>query len=396
MGDLNAQRQTEGLSRVALDVRMWRHSGIGSYLRGLAGEMARSEAVPRLVCLGPDSLAREAAGLREEWEAAEFSRGVYSPAEQLLAPRARPEWALYHAPHYNFPLRWPRERPLVATVHDLIHLESANRLKRAYMRFFLNRLQARAGGNLRVIVGSRATRDRLLEAAPRLVPEAVRRVPYGVGPHFLEAAPPSDERLSSWREERGLPESYLLMVGTALPHKNHEFVLRALAPLYADGRMDCPLVLCGPDEAERERYRKLANELSAKIPLFSPRLDPGSPLPDAEMPLLYAAASVLVFPSLEEGFGLPVIEAQTMGTPAVVSDRPAPREAGGEDGALYFDPVDPESFRDALERVLSDGALRERVIREGRLNAKTFTWAAAAKGTCEIYRELAGDEIICS
>ena len=108
--------------------------------------------------------------------------------------------------------------------------------------------------------------------------------------------------------------------------------------------------------------------------MFSPRLDPGSPLPDAEMPLLYAAASVLVFPSLEEGFGLPVIEAQTMGTPAVVSDRPAPREAGGETGALYFDPTDPESFRDALERILSDGALRERIVREIERHSVSLTF----------------------
>ena len=374
------------VGRVALDVRMWRHSGIGSYLAGLTEAFADLENPPRLTCLGPDRITREALRPRRwRWEAVRFAAPVYSLAEQVLSPRPRHDWALYHAPHYNFPLRWPDKRPLVVNVHDLIHLDSSSRVKRAYQRFFLTRLQARAArAEVCVIVGSKATRDRLREAAPRLGEECVRHVPYGLSPRFF-APPPNRAALAAWRERRGLPADYLLMVGIGLPHKNHEFVLRALLPRYAEKRLDMPLVLCGIGEEGAKRYRRIVDGIAPGAPVaLVPRL------PRDEMPLLYAAAAVLIFPSLAEGFGLPVVEAQASGTPVLVSDRPAPREAGG-DAALYFDPTEGESFTAALERIVGDSALRADLVARGRARTASMTWARTAQQTAAIYRELAGD-----
>ena len=332
---------------IAIDVRMWRNSGIGSYLRGLLSEFAHLASVPRLNCLGSDELARKAAGLHPAWGKDNYEARVYSLGEQLWGPSPRSDISLYHAPHYNYPLRWPADRPLVVTIHDLIHLESSNPLKRAYLSYFLRRLQGRDGSRLRVIVGSRATRDQLLRTAPGLGGEQVRLVPYGISPQYL-AGRPGGEDLDRWRKSRGLPVDYLLMVGLALPHKNHEFVLRSLLPLYARKELDLPLVVCGIGEEGVRRYRRIAAEVAPEAPLIC--------LPhvaQSEMPLLYASAAALIFPSLIEGFGLPILEAQAMGTPALVSDRPAPREAGG-DAALYFDPTDSESLIATLRQFLSD------------------------------------------
>ncbi|HUT25480.1 MAG TPA: glycosyltransferase [Sumerlaeia bacterium] len=371
-----------------VDVRMWRHSGVGVYLRGTVEEMARLEQPPRLVCLGPDEWADDAAALHGQWRSARFNAPVYGIREQIFLPNPAPGWALFHAPHYNYPLRWPSNRPLVVTVHDLIHLDSPNRLKRLYMRFFLRRLQARAAkGTLKVLVGSNATRERLLEAAPQLSQENVRRIPYGLSRNFLKG-PPAPGEIEAWRARRRLPSDYLLMVGIALPHKNHEFVVRSLWKRGAGKGPVRPVVVCGMDPAGVERLRRIARESGPADALVSmPRL------PDAELPFLYAGATALVFPSLVEGFGLPIIEAQAMGVPTIVSDRPAPREAGG-DAAVYFDPTDGDSLVATVERVLSDADLRSGMTERGRRRVAGMTWAETARQTVEAYRELAGDGIV--
>lgn len=371
-------------SRLALDVRMWRHSGIGTYLRNLTAALRGLDCPPRLVCVGPAQPAQEAASWRAEWTAFDFNRPVYSLSEQILPPRFQPDWALFHAPHYNFPLRWPRERPLVVTIHDLIHGDSPDPLKRAYLRFFLRRLEARPLEKLRVITVSQATRNALLKRAPKLAEagdRVVRCVPNGVPSLFLESAPSRDE-IEAWRRRRNLPANYLLMVGIALPHKNHAFALRTLLARRGGETEPPPLVLCGVGERGAARLARLAKRLCSNPPaVFLPHL------PENEMPLLYAGASAILLPSLAEGFGLPILEAQAMGTPVLASDLPATREAGG-DAALYFDPADPESLTRALERLLRNGALREELVRKGRLRAREMTWAKAARATAEIYREL--------
>ncbi|MBN1867630.1 glycosyltransferase [Candidatus Sumerlaeota bacterium] len=382
-------------SRVALDVRMWRHSGIGSYLQGLTDEFALLDPSPRLACLGPRDIVAEAVAKSPAWKGVAFGAPVYSLREQIArpsAPSGAGDWALFHAPHYNFPLSWPSSRPLVVSVHDLIHLESRHPLKRAYVRFFLRRLERRPGESLVVVTGSQATRERLLEEASHLSPERVRLVPYGgLARRYLDASPSSEE-IARWRCRRGLPDKYFLMVGLDLPHKNHAFVVRALARMLEDGGdlAEHGLVLCGKgQEAAAQRCRSLIRSGSNSQSLSIVGL---SDLSAEEMPLLYAGASLLIFPSLVEGFGLPIVEAQAMRIPVVASDRPAPREAGG-DAARYFDPCDEDSLIESIGAVLADAAAREETIRRGRERAEGMSWASAARETAAIYRELAGDSV---
>ena len=375
-------------SRVALDTRMWRHSGIGTYLRGIATAMARLEAPPRLACLGSGALAHEAAALHPAWTEHPFDAKVYGLAEQLAPPAWGDDWALFHAPHYNFPLRWPASRPLVVTIHDLIHLDSPNPLKRLYMRTFLNRLQARdrSEGGLRVLAVSEATRMRLLERAPRLDAEHVRVVPHGLADAF-RAGPPDSEALTQWRESRDLPADYALMVGIGLPHKNHAFALEALATMKLRGGLPWPVVLCGCGEEGAARFRRMAQEngIGAEfraIPWLAPK----------ELPSLFAAAAVLIHPSLVEGFGLPILEAQAMGTPVVAADRPAPREASGQ-SAFFFDPVDTDSLIATLERMRADANLRGVFVQRGLQRTRNRSWEESARLTVETYVELAGPDI---
>ena len=363
---------------VAIDVRMWRHSGIGAYLRGMLRAMAAFPEPPDLLCLGPDpilsEIRSETGADQPKWQFEPFRAHPYSISEMFPPARTVRECSLYHAPHYNYPFFWPKGKKLVVTIHDLIHLESANPLKRQYMRFFLNRLQARSKDKTHIITGSQATRTILLQAAPRLDPSQVAHIPYGLGPQFLSPAI-TKEALEVFRCKWDLPEEFLLMVGIPLSHKNHEFALKAILPLVHQGKLP-PVVFCGAGENGKKLFSHLAPPSALH---FLGHLD------DAEMPLLYQCASALIFPSLVEGFGLPIVEALAMRTPVIVSDRPAPREAAGDAG-YFFDPCDAESLLSAIDKCLGDSDLRRVRAEIGLRRIADLTWHNTAMKTLDIYR----------
>lgn len=370
-------RKTDLPLPVALDGRMWHHSGIGVYLRELCQAMETLPCPPALTLLGPPE--ENGTG---PWQRVPFDAKIYGLREQLAFPPLSQQ--VLHTPHYNFPLGWSRKKGLAVTVHDLIHLRSAHPLKRFYLRYFLSRLVRRQGGPFRILTGSQATAQRLLEAAPGLKEKNLRLTPYGLRSLFREI-PPSEE-VARWKEARGLPADYILMVGIPLPHKNHELVLRRLALNWQSGQDGPPLVCAGMG---REGFARLKKKAHALCP--SPAITGLPWLEDHEMPLVYRAAAALVLPSLEEGFGLPIIEAQAMGTPVLASDRPATREAGG-DYALYFDPLDGESFWAAWGKLRDDSEFRERLCRGGVEWARSHRWEETARLTALAYEEI-GEEI---
>lgn len=174
---------------------------------------------------------------------------------------------------------------------------------------------------------------------------------------------------------RPLPERYVLFTGSRGQYKNWAFFVRAIAPLLRDERL-LHLVCTGDpfSAAEREYLRSLG--LSDSVL----RVSPG----EAGLQALYERAAVFVLPSLYEGFGLPVLEAFAAGCPAAVSGTSSLPEVGG-DAALYFDPKDGDSLRDAVGRLLSDTALRTELIARGKARVAEFTWEKTAAATIATY-----------
>ena len=113
-------------------------------------------------------------------------------------------------------------------------------------------------------------------------------------------------------------------------------------------------------------------------------------VPDEDLPALYAGAQALLFPSLYEGFGLPVLEAMACGTPVAASNASSVPEVGG-DGVLYFDPTDPEEMAGVVARLLRENALREEMARRGQRQAARFSWARAAAETAAVYAAVLSD-----
>ena len=341
------------MTRVLLDARKARDFGIGRYIVGLIGALARRGDFELQAVVHPrdrDLLPPGVAPILSE--AAHYSVGELVAVRKAIRS-ARPD--LFHAPHYVVPLAPPRRT--VVTIHDLMHLsraEHASPLKRIYARAMIGRAVRSAA---RIVTVSETARGELVGAFPSAAEKTVV-IPNGVGGEFFEAVP----------DAGGAP--YLLFLGNDKPHKNLDGLLAAFALLRA-AHPRLRLLLAGVPPGKRS----------------ASGVEPLGYVADAELPPLVAGARALVLPSFAEGFGLPVLEAQAAGTPVACSDIPVLRETSG-DAAVFFDPHAPESIARTVAALLRDEAERSRVRNLGRERAAAMTWDRAAARTASVYREV--------
>ncbi len=291
--------------------------------------------------------------------------------------RLLPEVTLFHATeHLLMPLRDIRT---VMTVHDLIFRslpEHHKPLNRWYLNATMPLYCKRAD---HIIAVSEATRRDLM-GAYHLPPEKITVVYEAAAPHFRPQPQAAQDRV---RATYGLPESYLLYVGTIEPRKNLERLLSAWAPLYLAG--ECPpLVIVG-------RRGWLSDGFFAALdacPAHDGVILTGY-VQDADLPALYSAATIFVFPSLYEGFGLPILEAMACGTPVICSNGSSLPEVAG-DAALTVDPMDVDAMRATLRELALDLALQSELTARGMQQASGFSWAQAVKQTLDVYDHMRG------
>jgi glycosyltransferase involved in cell wall biosynthesis len=350
-------------------------------------EVYARELIPELVAAAPGSrftafVNREAAAAQGPW--GELIPAVTVPVharsrvervraeQQLLAPLAAGAGVeVLHSLASTAPA-WGRFRRVV-TVHDLAYRlapEAHLGLLGLGMRVLVP-LAARRSH--RIIVDAQSTREDLRREL-RVAPAKVDVVPLGVGTG-RRAAPRPEAEIRSWLAAGERP--IVLSVSAKRPHKNLLRLIGALALIAPERRP--LLVIPGYPTAHEHDLRRRAADLgvAAEVRLLG-WIDAG------ELEGLYAAAACFVFPSLLEGFGLPVLEAMARGVPVACSGRGALGEVAGE-AALRFDPESEPAMAAAIERLLADRAEAERLRRAGLERAARFTWAATAAGTLASY-----------
>lgn len=263
----------------------------------------------------------------------------------------------------------PPSAPIVATVHDLAFLRDPSQYTRRGVMFFRRAIELARRDATLVICPSRATFDDCLANGFDL--SRLRLVPWGIA---VEPAGPS--AVAGARARFGISGRYVLWTGTIEPRKNLRVLLEAMARLDRD---DLTLVLVGPDgwnESLETRLARLGDRVQAV----------GFVDPDS-LRALYAGAEVFCYPSTEEGFGLPVLEAMAQGTPVVTSSGTATAEVAGEAGVLV-DPRDVDGLVAALGRLFDDPVERERLGTDGQRRAtEHFSWAATAHALAAVYEE---------
>ncbi len=265
----------------------------------------------------------------------------------------------------------PRTRPIVLSLHDLAYLHEPAHFTPRGLRFFRRGLAlARAEADL-VLCPSRATMADCVQAG--FDTARLRLVPLGV-----RIEPASVEAVRRVRRAYGL-DRYVLSVGTMEPRKNLPLLLEAFR---RQGRADLQLAVVGP--------RGWNESLTAHVDGIAARVRLLGFVPAVDLAALYAGAEVFCFPSLREGFGLPILEAMAQGTPVVTSAGTSTEELATGAG-LVVDPRDPDAVAGAIAAVLDDPAMAQRLARAGRERAARYPWAATARLVAAAYREAAGD-----
>jgi len=275
---------------------------------------------------------------------------------------------LLHCPSFVAP--WRVSMPYVVTVHDA----ATRRFPRDHpmeWRFYDRQLMpSRLRAASCVITGSDFAR-REVASAYGLDDERVVAVPYGLDRRYLAAG-------ESAPDSAGGP---LLFPGAPIGRKNLDVVLRVMAatpPLHGS-----TLEISGAVASDFPHYERMIAELGlqSRVRWLGQVTD---------MYAVIARSSVVVYPSLYEGFGFPPLEAMALGAPVVASNRGSLPEVLG-DGALLVDPEDDRAVADAIESVLTRVDVRERLRRAGRVRARTFTWEKCATMTLDVYREVLND-----
>ena len=294
------------------------------------------------------------------------------PLEDLMLPLLRKRVDLFHGLNQRLPpCTFPRT---VATFHDLFVM-TADYSTPEFRLHFTKLAQDTAQRSDHIIAVSRYTAGSVAELLSyplehiSVVHHGVRRVPRI-----------ADDELRRFRLTHDLEAPFILHVGTLQKRKNIERLLEAFEQIQSPTR----LVLAGSDGYGSDRIldRLETSSAASRIRRFGyvhrPLLD-----------RLYRAADVLAFPSLEEGFGLPVLEAMSAGLPVVTSNRSALSEVAG-DAALLVNPEDPCEIRSAIEEALEEGPTRRRLINAGSRREQEFSWFKAARETLQVYRRLLG------
>jgi glycosyltransferase involved in cell wall biosynthesis len=308
------------------------------------------------------------------------------PARLLFQQVALPAMALgarldvVHSPSFIMPLLRGRQRHLL-TVYDMTffsHPECHQALRRSgpYRWAILTSLRR---AHL-VSVPSRSTRDAVLRFVPDVGPEKLRVVPPGIDSDF---SPRSSDEVRELRRRLGLERPYVLYLGTLEPRKNLPRLVEAFARLARRPGRDEQLVLAGVLGWDSEPL--LAAIAGSGMPERIRRL---GYVDGADLPALLTGAELFVYPSLEEGFGFPPLEAMACGTPTVASDTSSLAEnlAGA---AELVPPTDVDVLAETVARLLADPARRVELGRRGLERAAAFRWEATAAATVACYCELA-------
>ncbi len=319
----------------------------------------------------------------DNFKIAPLNSFAYPDWEQIALPFAvnKHEVDLLHCTANTAPLFC--NKPLVLTLHDIIYLENLSFSGSAYQNF----------GNLyrrwvvpgvihkcdAIITVSEFEKENITEAL-KIPAEKVHVVYNAANPVFRVYE--DRNLLNNIADKYALPKEFILFFGNTAPKKNTQRVLQAYAQ-YAKRVIDpIPLVVTDCDKPYITRLLEEANA----VDLLSRIILPGY-VSFEDMPYLYNLATLFLYPSLRESFGMPILESMQCGTPVITSSTSAMPEIAGED-AMLVDPYHPEQIANAIDKLLSDNNLYKSKVKHGFEQAARFSWKNAAQQVLDIYQQV--------
>jgi len=368
--------------RIAIDARKLHDFGIGTYIRNLLKYVAvfDPDTTYVVICRPQDQQAIRQ--LSRNFSPVPDTSKPYSIREQFSIPLrlAAAKVDVFHAPHYVLPPLVPCRS--VVTIHDCIHLMFPqylpNRLAYIYARTSLALAARRAS---RVLTVSETSKSDILRYCT-IPADRITVVPNALDERL--AVPPPDEEIRRTRERYQLDCPFALYVGNIKPHKNLERLIEAFHLVRREGFERLKLLIIGDQISKFPRLRRAVDRYKLhKHVRFLGFVG------EDTLAALYRLATVFVFPSLYEGFGLPPLEAMASGCPVVTSNVSSLPEVVG-DAAVLVDPYSAASIANGIQQVLTDGELRAQLRDRGFARARAFSWEASVRRTIDVYREVAG------
>jgi glycosyltransferase involved in cell wall biosynthesis len=293
----------------------------------------------------------------------------------LLALARKDRLDLFHGPVNVVPPGLPC--PSVVTIHDLALLRFPEQVTKKRYRYLSRTISASVKRASRVVTVSESTKRDIVELLSTEA-EKIAVTPLGVDERFRRL---DREGLARFREQAGIEGPFALFVGTLEPRKNLTRLLEAFALIANDVAHD--LVVIGPEGWLTSEIHETASRLIKRG-----RVQFRGFVPDGQLPAWYSACDLFAYPSLYEGFGLPVLEAMACGAPVLTSNDSALPEVVG-DAAVTVDPSSVDAIAEGMKRVLTNVELADDLGRRGPYRAKNFTWSRTAELTVAAYREVA-------
>lgn len=365
--------------KIGIDARKLTDFGIGTYIQNLIRTLAAREDDNSYVLFVGPSHEGLLADLPDNFKLVIERSPVYSVRELVaLSWRLRRlKLDLYHATHYVLPA-WVPCRAVV-TIHDIIHLLYPQFLPGPLAFLYAQRMIRRSliRGD-QIIAGSQNTKSDLMEYF-EVSGRKINVVYYGVAERFSD--PLDEDEVRAKLEPFGLEPGYALFVGNPKPHKNLDNVVKAFARALELGPADSRLVCVGNRESRDFKIQRRAEQLN-----ISDRVHLLGHVDDETLRALYQGAELFLYPTLYEGFGLPVVEAMASGVPVITSNSSALKEVA-EGYAQLVDPLDIEQMARAIAQCLSDPEHREALAKLGRRRAEDFRWDRTAERTLEVYEK---------
>lgn len=282
---------------------------------------------------------------------------------------------VYHGLSNELPLTIGRVCPSVVTIHDLIYRRCPADYTAIDRRLYDFKYRRSARIANRVIAISDCTRRDLISDY-QIDPEKIDVIYQGIDPIFTLDIPTAKKQ--EVRARYRLPQTYIACVGTVQPRKNQLLAVRAMAQL--------------PDSMHLVLVGRMSGDYGNKVKAEIARLGLADRvlnlegIPFTDLPAIYADAAVSVYPSRYEGFGLPVVESVTAGTPVVAATGSCLEEAGGP-GAVYIDPDDVSALASEIMHITDDRIFRDKLVRHGRSHVKKFSADNFAKATMAVYNK---------
>lgn len=370
--------------RIGIDARMYHKVGIRRYARELIENLSKIDHDNKyFVYLSSQDRQSELKNLHPNFELIYLEAPLFSIREQVLLGSylKRDRLDAFHST-FDFGAPFRSVSRTIVTVHDAFFgpLTFFRNYKTRLIYQILTRFSVTRA--FRIIVISNYIKEKLLIHIPGTKSKShqIRMVPNGVGPEF---SPCSEVRESERiRQKYDIQDKYLLCIGSfASKNKNLSRIFTVFRELPARFRENYQLVIAGeilnrvPEAFNLMKESKLENRILCL-----------GYVPDEDLPSLYRNAEVFLFPSLHEGFGIPILEAMACGTPVVTSNTAAMPEVAAE-AALLVDPYNNNEISDAIIKVLTDDHLRNELIKKGIERAKGFSWSVTARKTLEVYDE---------